>query len=171
MVGVMLAKVGSSPSIPWRVRLFASCTPQRYPPRQGHAHLTRRVPPARGADRIILGREKSALQMMHLRVLTQHESIPFADRGCNALPLPRWSSTSTAHSFRFHAVLTESGDPQIEVVESRKLRTISPYTYSLVQIWARSSRVSGSSSTGRSGQNRCVGPEILSPLRLPSELG
>jgi hypothetical protein len=54
---------------------------------------------------------------MGLRIFADRDDTLIADSGCNASPLPRWSSTVTTFAFKFRAVL--SNDKGIEVELNR----------------------------------------------------
>jgi len=59
-------------------------------------------------DRLTPQQRRALYRMMRLTVYASPDGSLIAEWGCNALPTPQCTSTSTTTSFRFRALLTES---------------------------------------------------------------
>jgi hypothetical protein len=53
--------------------------------------------------------------MMHLRVFAHPDYTLIAEWGCNDEPLPLDSFKITTPSFKLRALLTEGGDPRVQI--------------------------------------------------------
>jgi hypothetical protein len=101
---------GSTRSLP-----FASFSPQRPRTQQRHTRLTLRISRSCGTGRTPLVDRNKIYEMMHLRVFAHPDYTLIAEWGCNDEPLPPGSFKITTPSFKLRALLTEGGDPRVQI--------------------------------------------------------
>jgi hypothetical protein len=75
-----------------------------------------RLSRSRGIGRTPPGGYKSKVyEMMHLRVFAYPDYTLIAEWDCNVSPLPQESFKNTTTSFELRALLTEGGDPRVQL--------------------------------------------------------